>query len=94
LYNQTVALVSTELRIEPWRLGLWNTIGFSPHPGQGRGFHAYLDHDFSWLCGGRRGGKSELSSKITISEFLKMQDDCKPGERWPKKILILAPGYK
>lgn len=47
-----------------------------------------------WGCAGRRSGKSETVSAIAASEFCKFKEDCKPGERWPKKILILAPEYK
>lgn len=81
-------------RIEPWRAAFFQAIHFKLNPGQPRILKAYLDFQFAWGCAGRRSGKSEIVSVITASEFCKFKEDCKPGERWPKKILILAPEYK
>ena len=96
------------LRIEKWRAAIWDTIGFSPHPGQIRSFNNYLLHRFNWTVAGRRGGKSELGGKgIAYPEFVRSKDTVgeirvpdRDGnmitmeERWPKKILVIAPFYK
>jgi len=64
------------------------------HPGQARGLKSFLEHDFTWICAGGRGGKSSLIAAIIYSEFVRTPDTVAEGERWPKQILILAPQYK
>jgi len=80
--------------IEPWRAAIFNTIGFNMHPGQAAALRSYLEHDFTWCCAGRRGGKSAWAAPVVVTEFARYKDAILPGERWPKKILILAPEYK
>ena len=86
--------VELKYLIEPWRAAIFNTIGFNMHPGQAAALRSYLEHDFTWCCAGRRGGKSAWAAPVVVSEFVRYRDTIAPGERWPKKILILAPEYK
>ena len=80
--------------IEPWRHAIFQAIDFKIHPGQARLLEAYHNFPFLWACAGRRGGKSEIVSRIVFSEFIRTSDTIGLDERWPKKILILAPEYK
>ncbi|GAI43522.1 unnamed protein product, partial [marine sediment metagenome] len=88
---------------------IWESIGFHPHPGQIRAFNNYLLHRYNWACAGKRGGKSDFAARGLIwSEFTRkekhtqgmktvIQNDgtvVRIKERWPKKILIVAPYYK
>jgi len=90
----TYELAEDRYIIEPWRAAIFRATGFELHPGQARLLNSFLNYDFTWSCGGRRGGKSEVVARIVFSEFVRYKDTIPSTERWPKKILILAPEYK